>query len=49
VSKSLEEQDKNELIQEVLRSWEEIRQLENYIKRLQQQNRELQRERNNVK
>lgn len=49
MSKSLEEQDKNELIQEVLRSWEEIRQLENYIKRLQQQNRELQRERNNVR
>ena len=49
VSKSLEEQDKNELIQEVLRSWEEIRQLENYIKRLQQQNRELQRELNNVR
>lgn len=49
MSKSLEEQDKNELIQEVLRSWEEIRQLENYIKRLQQQNRELQRDRNNVR
>ena len=49
MSKSLEEQDKNELIQEVLRSWEEIRQLENYIKRLQQQNRELQRELNNVR
>lgn len=49
MSKSLEEQDKNELIQEVLRSWEEIRQLENYIKRLQQQNRELQRECNNVR
>lgn len=49
MSKLLDEQDKNELIQEVLRSWEEIRQLENYIKRLQQQNRELQRERNNVR
>ena len=49
MSKSLDEQDKNELIQEILRSWEEIRQLENYIKRLQQQNKQLQKELNNVR